>query len=185
MHLKMSGQPLFRLQCVITPDSKFQPIDLQRWQKYRYLCLQILILIQVLPKTWFIFFLLIYVITWVWYYTIRSSILCVLPFLYARLKNGTYYAVAMSLRPSVRPRFPDFSSTCFEISISNLAYTFSRCHDMSSLSCITIGSFWPSLQPKVGQTNFLQSWPHKSRQILQILYTGGLLYTSRHKFRFL
>ena len=68
-----------------------------------------------------------------------------------------------SVRPSVRPRFPDFSSTCFEISIWNLVYTFSRWHDMSSLSCITIGSFWPSLQPKVGQTHFLQSWPHKSR----------------------
>ena len=65
--------------------------------------------------------------------------------------------------PSVRPRFPDFSSTCFEISIWNLVYTFSRWHDMSSLSCITIGSFWPSLQPKVGQTHFLQSWPRKSR----------------------
>ena len=88
-------------------------------------------------------------------------------FLYARLKNGTYYAVAMSVRlsvrPSVRPRFPDFSSTCFAISIWNLVYTFSRWHDMSSLSCITIGSLWPSLQPKVGQTYFLQSWPHKSR----------------------
>ena len=96
-------------------------------------------------------------------------------FLYARLKNGTYYAVAMSVRPSVRlsvcpsvrpsvrPRFPDFSSTCFEISIWNLVYAFSRWHDMSSLSCITIGSIWPSLQPKVGQTYFLQSWPHKSR----------------------
>ena len=84
-------------------------------------------------------------------------------FLYARLKNGTYYAVAMSVRPSVRPRFPGFSSTCFEISIWNLVYTFSRWHDMSSLSCITIGSFWPSLQPKVGQTHFLQSWPHKSK----------------------
>ena len=67
------------------------------------------------------------------------------------------------VRPSVRPRFPDFSSTCFEISIWNLVYTFSRWHDMSSLSCITIGSLWPSLQPKVGQTYFLQSWPHKSR----------------------
>ena len=65
------------------------------------------------------------------------------------------------VRPSVRPRFPDFSSTCFEISIWNLVYTFSRWHDMSSLSCITIGSLWPSLQPKVGQTYFLQSWPHK------------------------
>ena len=90
-----------------------------------------------------------------------------LHFLYARLKNGTYYAVAMSVRlsvrPSVRPRFLGFSSTCFETSIWNLVYTFSRWHDMSSLSCITIGSFWPSLQPKVGQTHFLQSWPHKSR----------------------
>ena len=65
--------------------------------------------------------------------------------------------------PSVRPRFPDFTSTCFEISIWNLVYTFSRWHDMSSLSCIAIGSFWPSLQPKVGQTHFLQSWPHESR----------------------
>ena len=72
-------------------------------------------------------------------------------------------SVCPSVRPSVRPGFPDFSSTCFEISIWNLVYTFSRWHDMSSLSCITIGSFWPSLQPKVGQTHFLQSWPHKSR----------------------
>ena len=72
-------------------------------------------------------------------------------------------SVCPSVRPSVRPRFPDFSSTCFEISIWNLVYTFSRWHDMSSLSCITIGSFWPSLQLKVGQTHFLQSWPHKSR----------------------
>ena len=72
-------------------------------------------------------------------------------------------SVCPSVRPSVRPRFPDFSSTCFEISIWNLVYTFSRWHDMSSLSCITIGSLWPSLQPKVGQTYFLQSWLHKSR----------------------
>ena len=71
--------------------------------------------------------------------------------------------VRPSVCPSVRPRFPDFSSTCLEISIWNLVYTFSRWHDMSSLSCITIGSFWPSLQPKVGQTHFLQSWPHRSR----------------------
>ena len=72
-------------------------------------------------------------------------------------------SVRLSVRPSVRPCFPDFSSTCFEISIWNLVYTFSRWHDMSSLSCITIGSLWPSLQPKVGQTYFLQSRPHKSR----------------------
>ena len=63
-------------------------------------------------------------------------------------------SVRVSVRPSVRPRFPDFSSTCFEISIWDLVYTLSRWHDMSSLSCITIGSLWPSLQPKVGQTYF-------------------------------
>ena len=60
-----------------------------------------------------------------------------------------------------------FSSTCFEISIWNLVYTFNRWHDMSSFSCFTIGSFWPSLQPKVGQTHFLQSWPHKSRKFFK------------------
>ena len=76
-------------------------------------------------------------------------------------------------------------STCFEISIWNLVYTFSGWHDMSSLSFITIGSLWPSLQPKVGQTQFLQSWPYKSRYILQIWYVDGLLYTSWPKFRFL
>ena len=74
-------------------------------------------------------------------------------------EKRTYHAVAMF----VRPGFLDFFSTCFAISIWNLVYTFSRWHDMSSLSCITIGSLWPSLQPKVGQTHFLQSWPHKSR----------------------
>ena len=87
-------------------------------------------------------------------------------FLYACLKKRDVLCrgnVRPSVCPSVRPRFPDFSSTCFEISIWNLVYAFSRWHDMSSLSCITIGSIWPSLQPKVGQTNFLQSWPHKSR----------------------
>ena len=72
-------------------------------------------------------------------------------------------SVCPSVRPSVRPSFPDFFSTCFEISIWNLVYAFSRWHDMSSLSFITIGSLWPSLQPKVGQTQFLQSWPYKSR----------------------
>ena len=96
--------------------------------------------------------------------------------------NTPMAAKRCNVRPSVRPRFQDFSRTCFEISMGNLVYTFSRWQDMSSLSCITIGSLWPSLQPKVSQTHFLQSWPHKSRYILQIWYTGGLLYTSRHKF---
>ena len=118
-----------------------------------------------------------------WFSVYRSQNVCQ-TFLYARLKNGRIMpwqcpsvrlsvcpsvrpsvrlSVCPSVRPSVRPGFPDFSSTCFEISIWNLVYTFSRGHDMSSLSCITIGSLWPSLQPKVGQTHFLQSWPHKSR----------------------
>ena len=93
---------------------------------------------------------------------------CLNSFLYARLKNGRIMlwqcpSVCPSVRPSVRPSFPDFFLTCFEISIWNLVYAFSRWHDMSSLSFITIGSLWPSLQPKVGQTQFLQSWPYKSR----------------------
>ena len=91
-----------------------------------------------------------------------GSIFFIRPF-----EKRTYYAMAMSVRlsvrPSVRPSFPDFFSTCFEISISNLVHAFSRWHDMSSLSFITIGSLWLSLQPKVGQTQFLQSWPYKSR----------------------
>ena len=55
---------------------------------------------------------------------------------------------------------------------------------MSSLSFIIIGSFWPSLQPKVGQTHFLQPCTHKSRYIFQIWYVGSPLYTARHKIRF-
>ena len=102
-----------------------------------------------------------------WYFpSVRPSVCHT--FLYARLKNGRIMpwqclSVCPSVRPSVRQRFPDFSSTCFEISIWNLVYTFSRWHDMSSFSWITIGSLWPSLLPKVGQTHILQSWPHKSR----------------------
>ena len=68
--------------------------------------------------------------------------------------------VRLSVRPS---EFSGLFSTCFDISIWNLVYAFSRWHDMWSLSFITTGSLWPSLQPKVGQTQFLQSWPYKSR----------------------
>ena len=79
-------------------------------------------------------------------------------FLYARFSLYAVWKTDVlcrgNVRLSVHPRFPDFSSTCFEISIWNFVYTFSRRHDMSSLSCITIGSLWPSLQPKVGQLIF-------------------------------
>ena len=51
------------------------------------------------------------------------------PFLYARLKNGR---IMLWQCPSVRPSFPDFFSTCFEISIWNLVYAFSRWHDQSA-----------------------------------------------------
>ena len=102
-------------------------------------------------------------------------------FLYACLKNGHIMPWPC---PSVHPNFPDIFSTCFEISIWNHVYTFSKWHDMLSFSFITIGSFWLTLQLNVSRTHFFnfKSWPHKSRQILQIWYIGGPLYTSRHKF---
>ena len=88
-------------------------------------------------------------------------------FLISPFEKLTYYAEAMSVLlsvcPSVCPSFLDFFSTCFQISFSNLVYTFSRWHDMSSLSFIIVGSLGLSLQPKVGQTHFLQSWTRKSR----------------------
>ena len=74
-----------------------------------------------------------------------------------------HHVVGLFILRDVRLSFPDSFSTCFEISFLNLVYTFSRWHDMSRLSFIIIGSLWPSLQPKVGQTHFLQSWTHKSR----------------------
>ena len=84
--------------------------------------------------------------------TIRIAFLC------ARLKNGIMPwqcpCVHSSVRASIRPPIPDFSLLCSEISIWCLVYTLSRWHDMSSVSCITIGSLWPSLQPKVCQTHF-------------------------------
>ena len=95
-------------------------------------------------------------------------------------------SVRLSVCPSVHPsEFSGLFATCFQIYFSNLVYTFSRWHDMSSLSFIIIGSLWPSLQPKVDQTHFLQSWTHKSREICQIWYVGCPLYTPRHKFRFI
>ena len=91
---------------------------------------------------------------------LRCPISCIsqflsVEFLYARLKNGRIMPwQCASVCLSVHLSFPDFFSTCFEISIWNLVYAISRWHDMSSLSFITIGSLWPSLQPIVGQTQF-------------------------------
>ena len=69
---------------------------------------------------------------------------------------------SVRLSPSVRPIFWTFS-TCFKISIWIFIYTFSGWHDMSSLSSIKIGSLWPTLELKLGETQFLLSWPLKSR----------------------
>ena len=48
---------------------------------------------------------------------------------------------------------PGFFSTCFEISICNLVYTCSRCSYTSTSSFIPIGTLWPTLQPKIGQSH--------------------------------
>ena len=66
-------------------------------------------------------------------------------------------SICLSVSPFIRV-LQTFFSTCFEISIWNLVYAFSRWHDMSSLSLITIGSLRPTLQLKVGQTHFLRSY---------------------------
>ena len=49
--------------------------------------------------------------------------------------------------------FLGFFSTCFEISVWNLVYTCSRWLYTSSSSFIPIGTLWPTLQPKIGQSH--------------------------------
>ena len=58
-------------------------------------------------------------------------------------------------------RFPGFFSTCFEISIWNLVYTCSRWCYTSSSSFIPIGTLWPTLQPKIGQSHLSAFMPLK------------------------
>ena len=76
------------------------------------------------------------------YFSLFELHLCLylFSFLCARLKNGRIMpwrcpSVRLSVRPSELSRL---FSTCFGISIWNLVYAFSRWHDMSSLSFITI-----------------------------------------------
>ena len=100
-------------------------------------------------------------------------------FLYARLKNGR---IKPWQCPSVRPRFSDFFSTCFEISIWNLVYTFSRWHDMSSLSCITnLVHRWPAvyfstLVPFFAKILFSEFWRLFWR-VLDFSKFSGLFFT--------
>ena len=55
--------------------------------------------------------------------------------------------------PSQREVFRTFFCTCCEISVWNLAYTFSGWCHTSSLSFIPIWTLWPTLQPKIGQSH--------------------------------
>ena len=91
------------------------------------------------------------------------------------------YAVAMSIRrrtvcPSVFRTFVQHV----------LRYQFETwyMHSIGGTTCFlwVSSEFWPALRPKVQQTHFWQSWPHKSISILQIMYICGLLYTSRSLF---
>ena len=62
-------------------------------------------------------------------------------------------------------------STCFEISVWNLAYTFSRwCHTSSS-SFIPIWTLWPTLQPKIGQSHL------SAYMALKIIEASDLVHT--------
>ena len=67
--------------------------------------------------------------------------------------------------------FPSFFSTCFEISVWNLVYTCSRWCYTSSSSFIPIGTLWPTLQPKIGQSHLSAFMALKIIQRPQIWYT--------------
>ena len=62
--------------------------------------------------------------------------------------------------PSQRKFFQTFFCTCFEISVWNVAYTFSGWCHTSSLSFIPIWILWPTLQPKIAQSHLsaLMAW---------------------------
>ena len=67
--------------------------------------------------------------------------------------------------------FPDFFCTCCEISVWSLACTSSGwCHTSNS-SFILIGTLWPTLQPKIGQSNLSAFMALKIIQRPQIWYT--------------
>ena len=120
-----------------------------------------------------------------------SKVLFIRPF-----QKRTYYvrptvrlSVCLSVRLSVCPPSVRQSSLDFFQHALRCQFETWYMHSVGGTTwrvwiVITIGSFWPSLQPKVGQTQFLQSWPYKWRLILQIWYVSGQLYTSGYKFHF-
>ena len=68
-------------------------------------------------------------------------------------------------------KFFGLISTCFKISVWNLVYTCSKWCYTSSLSFIPIGTLWPSLQPKIGQSHFSTFMALKIILRPQIWYT--------------
>ena len=68
-------------------------------------------------------------------------------------------------------KFSGLFSTCFEISVWNLVYTCSRWCYTSSSSFIPIGTLWPTLQPKIGQSPLSAFMALKIIQRPQIWYT--------------
>ena len=114
-------------------------------------------------------------------------------FLYARLKNGTYYGMTLSICPSVclsvclsvRPGFRTFVCAPLVVSFSNFRNMFLRWDSRSSSCFATIRLIWPTLWPKRGQTWFLQSWLHFSLFFFQIWDLECLWWFVSHIFRVL
>ena len=67
--------------------------------------------------------------------------------------------------------FRAFFSTCFVISVWNLVYTCSWWCYTSSSSFIPIGTLWPNLQPKIGQSHLSAFMALKIILRPQIWYT--------------
>ena len=64
--------------------------------------------------------------------------------------KNTWKGVLLELPAS--EKFSGLFCTCFEISVWNLAYTSSGWCHTSNLSFIQILTLWPTLQPKIGQS---------------------------------
>ena len=73
------------------------------------------------------------------------------PFFGPLVDKNTWKGVLPELPAS--EKFSGLFCTCCDISVWNLAYTFSGwCHTSSS-SFIPIWTLWPTLQPKIGQSH--------------------------------
>ena len=66
--------------------------------------------------------------------------------------------------------FRAFFSSCFEISIWNVVYTCSTWCYTSSSSFIPIGTLWPTLEPKIGQSHLSAFMALRIKERAQIWY---------------